>query len=85
MFKKGRDQPFARIDLPTGPATFIAACRIAPTARSGVVIGEGWLFRPAYDPQAVDSTVSTPPLPHNAIWYCSYLLGREIARHPPAP
>ena len=34
---------------------------------------------------AVDSTVSTPPLLHETMWYCTSFLGREIARHPPAP
>jgi hypothetical protein len=45
----------------------------------------GWLPRPAHDRQRVDSTVSTPPLLRETMWYCTSFLGREIARHPPAP
>ena len=45
----------------------------------------GYLAGPLTIASAVDSTVSTPPLLHETMWYCISFLGREIARHPPAP
>jgi hypothetical protein len=34
---------------------------------------------------AGDSTVSTSSLLLETMWYCTSFLGREVARHPPAP